>query len=239
MERYRSYSEGQSDYPDGVSAPPDYQENNQAWYGEWSHREPDRREEMPRREEPPRYEEPQRYDEPPRYEETQRYEEPRHDPARDHGRVSPGPAPASPNEPIRVSAAVPRPMPSPSEEPRMPPPRRPMAAPGSPGPMSENVYRSKRPGAAALFGVPAAILEIPALLLLQDAAFADPVSAGGVVAAACLMLALPLLAVGLYAVATGAVRAAGPNSAQAWLRPPVAYLSVGLVLFIAAGLAAT
>jgi hypothetical protein len=53
------------------------------------------------------------------------------------------------------------------------------------------------------------------------------------------VLALPLLAVGLYAVATGAVRAAGPNSAQAWLRPPVAYLSVALVLFIAAGLAAT
>jgi hypothetical protein len=104
--------------------------------------------------------------------------------------------------------------------------------------MSDGVYRSKRPAAAALFGVPAALLELPVLFLLQDAAFADPASPSGVIAAACAALALPLLAVGLYAVATGAVRAAGPNSAQAWLRPPVAYLSVALVLFIAAGLAA-
>lgn len=215
MERYRSYPEDESDYPDGTPAQPDYQENTQAWYGEWSHREPERPED------------------------TQRYEEPRHDPGRDHPRPSPTPAPTGPNESVRVSAAVPRPVPPPSEEQRLPPPRRPMVAPGSPGPVSENVYRSKRPGAAVLFGVPAAILEIPVLLLLQDAAFADPVSAGGVVSAACLVLALPLLAVGLYAIATGAVRAAGPNSAQAWLRPPVAYLSVALVLFIAAGLAAT
>ena len=216
MERYRSYPEDQSDYPDGVPAQPDYQENNQAWYGEWSQREPER------------------------HEDTQRYEETRHDPGREHGRPSPIPAPANPSESVRASAAAPRPLPPPSEEPRLPPPaRRPMVAPGSPGPMSENVYRSKRPGAAALFGVPAAILEIPVLLLLQDAAFGDPVSAAGVVAAACLMLALPLLAVGLYAIATGAVRAAGPNSAQAWLRPPVAYLSVAMVLFIAAGLAAS
>jgi hypothetical protein len=112
------------------------------------------------------------------------------------------------------------------------------AAPGSPGPAG-GTYRSKRPGAAALFGVVAGVLEIPALALLREATFgAGPVSAPGVVSASCLVAALPLLAVGLYAVATGAVRAAGPNSAQAWLRPPVAYLSVGLVLLIAAGLAA-
>jgi hypothetical protein len=220
VERYHGYPEDQSDYSDGVPAQPDYQEN-QAWYGEWNQREPDR------------------------HGETQRYEEPRHDPGRDPrldhsrdlGRSSPGPAPApTPNESVRVTAAAPRPAPPPVDDPRLA--RRPPVAPGSPGPMSDGVYRSKRPAAAALFGVPAAILEIPVLLLLQDAAFADPVSPAGVISAACLALALPLLAVGLYAVATGAVRAAGPNSAQAWLRPPVAYLSVALVLFIAAGLAA-
>jgi hypothetical protein len=136
--------------------------------------------------------------------------------------------------------------------PRRPPP----VAPGSPGPLGPpgpvgpvtpmgpagstgEMYRSRRPAAAILFGVVAGILEIPALVLLRDATFGDgPVSASGVVAAVCLVAALPLLAVGLYAVATGAVRAAGPNSAQAWLRPPVAYLSVGLVLFVAAGFAA-
>jgi hypothetical protein len=99
------------------------------------------------------------------------------------------------------------------------------------------VYRSRRPGTAALIGVPAVLLALPALFLLQDATFDGPVSASGVVAAVCLLLALPLLAIGLYSVATGAVRAAGPNSAQAWLRPPVAYLSVALILFLAAGLA--
>jgi hypothetical protein len=81
------------------------------------------------------------------------------------------------------------------------------------------------------------LLEVPALFLLSGATFADPADPSGVVAAVCLMVALPLLAIGLYAVATGAVRAAGPNSAQAWLRPPVAYLSVALILFLAAGLA--
>lgn len=138
-------------------------------------------------------------------------------------------------------------LPIPDEPPRRqpvaaaPPPASATAAgavPGSPGP-SGGTYRSKRPAAAALFGVVAGLLEIPALALLGGATFgAGPVSAPGVVSASCLVAALPLLAVGLYAVATGAVRAAGPNSAQAWLRPPVAYLSVGLVLLIAAGLAA-
>jgi hypothetical protein len=118
------------------------------------------------------------------------------------------------------------------------PARRGIVAPGSPGPVGDGVYRSKRPAAMALFGGLAALLEIPALLLLRDAAFDTPRLGGNLVAAICLVAALPLMAYGLYAVATGAVRAAGPNSAQAWLRPPVAYLSVALVLLVAAGLAA-
>jgi hypothetical protein len=100
------------------------------------------------------------------------------------------------------------------------------------------MYRSKRPATAALLGVAAAVFEIPVLLLLINTGFGSDPMVSGVVAAVCLMLALPLLAMGLYAVGTGAVRAAGPNSAQAWLRPPVAYLSVALVLLVAAGLAA-
>lgn len=158
-----------------------------------------------------------------------RYEDPRRDDVRrERARPAAG-------ESARVGVR-PRPAPSANDEP--PIPRRPSAVPGSPGPAGDGVYRSRRPGAAFLFGGPAALLELPALLLLFDAASADPTSTGGVVAASCVILALPLLAVGLYAVATGAVRAAGPNSVQAWLRPPVAYLSVALVLFVAAGLAA-
>jgi hypothetical protein len=100
------------------------------------------------------------------------------------------------------------------------------------------MYRSKRPATAVLIGVAAGVLEVPVLLLLINSAFGSDPVVSGVVASVCLMLALPLAATGLYAVATGAVRAAGPNSAQAWLRPPVGYLSVALVLFVAAGLAA-
>lgn len=141
-------------------------------------------------------------------------------------------------EPTRAQSVGPRsglPIPEDPAQPRRPPAA---AAPGSPGAAGE-MYRSRRPALAILFGAVAAILEIPALILLRDATFGtDPVVASGVVAAACLVAALPLAAVGLYAVVTGAVRAAGPNSAQAWLRPPVTYLSLALVLLVAAGLAA-
>jgi hypothetical protein len=171
------------------------------------------------------YRDGERYDE--------RYEEARHDPGRDPvreaGRPSPAPGPANQAEPIRMA-----PRPLPQEDPRVA--RRPPVAPGSPGPMSDGIYRSQHKGAAIMLGIVAAVLELPVLYMLADATSAQ--SPSGVVAGACLVLALPLLALGLYAVATGAVRAAGPNSAQAWLRPPVAYLSVALVLFVAAGLAA-
>jgi hypothetical protein len=136
----------------------------------------------------------------------------------------------------RAAGAVPRPGPPPGVEASVP--RRAPVTPGSPGPIGEGVYRSRRPAAALLCGVPAALLEIPALMLLVEATFADGLSPSAVIGASCLVLALPLLALGLYSVATGAVRAAGPNSAQAWLRPPVAYLTVALVLFVAAGFAA-
>lgn len=199
----------------------------------------------------------ERYSEPAR-----RYEEPRADPLRaDLGptelpRVTPArPEPVASAPPRVAPAEQPPPRVAPAEQPppRVPPepvapafsapvrpapPRQPVSAPQSPGPMGENVYRSKRPAAMIGFGVVAALLEIPALMLLVSATTADPVSVTGVVAAACLVCALPLAATGLYAVATGAVRAAGPNSVQAWLRPPVAYLTVALVLFVAAGLAA-
>ncbi len=216
MEPYRSYSEGRG-YPDdrGYPEEPAYSEprSPEPGYAEaqgW-------------------YGERRGGDAPPP---ERTYEEPR----RDYSR---------PPDPPRVDAATPPPrsVPPPEE----PPGRRyPLPPPASPGPIgsvsgnpvSDGVYRSRRPATALLLGIPAAVLEVPALLLLADGAFGDPVSPAAVVAGSCLVLALPLLALGLYAVATGAVRAAGPNSAQAWLRPPVAYLSVALVLLISAGLAA-
>lgn len=112
--------------------------------------------------------------------------------------------------------------------------RRPAAPP------TEGVYRTKRPAAGIVFAALAVVFEIPALRLLADAAFGGPVVASGVVAGTFLVAGLPLVALGLYALVTGANRlpSDGGGGAQAWLRPPTAYLPVGLVLLVAAALAA-
>jgi len=217
VEGYRSYPDDRPSYREGIPPEPDYPESS-GWYAERSYREPER------------------YDDPRAADPATRMAHPGPVP-----RPSPGPAPTSGSGPAPAptgSAGVPGGSTAPWSGDEPPAPRRAPVAPASPGPASDGVYRSKRPATAALIGVPAAILELPVLFMLSDAMFADPIaSASGVVAGICLVLALPLLAVGMYAVATGAVRAAGPNSAQAWLRPPVAYLSVALILFVAAGLA--
>jgi hypothetical protein len=107
-------------------------------------------------------------------------------------------------------------------------------------PASDGVYRSKRPAAGIVFAILAGVFEIPALRLLADAAIGGPVVASGVVAGTFLVAGLPMVALGLYALVTGANRlpADGGGGAQAWLRPPTAYLPVGLILLIAAALAA-
>jgi hypothetical protein len=113
--------------------------------------------------------------------------------------------------------------------------RRP-AAPAEP--VGDGVYRTRRPGIALLLALAAAALEVPALRLLMEGAFGEPISAPGVVAGTFLMLGLPAFALGLYALVTGAVRLPDQPPGRIWLRPPLAYLAVGLVLFIAAALAA-
>ncbi|MFI7547731.1 hypothetical protein [Actinoplanes sp. NPDC049599] len=97
---------------------------------------------------------------------------------------------------------------------------------------ADAVYRSGRPVSAVLFAVVTVVLFIPAVLLLIQAVFVDDLTARGVVPAVLLTLGLPLTGFGLYSLA-GAGRT---GARDAWLRPPLAYLPIGLVLLLAAGL---
>jgi hypothetical protein len=103
----------------------------------------------------------------------------------------------------------------------------------------KEAYRARRSGIGALLGAVAVVVEILFLVkVLIDAVTAHPTNTGGVLAGVFGMAGVPLVAIGLYGLATGAATAGGPNVGRAWLRTPLAYLPVGLVLIIAAGLAA-
>ncbi|MEJ3744132.1 hypothetical protein WEI85_12650 [Actinomycetes bacterium KLBMP 9797] len=180
----------------------------------------------------------------------------------------PGPSPVSPPvqpAPAPMPGPVPGPVPTPAP-PRMEPPQPPqppqqpqppqpdplrqhteqidrtaLRRPGSPvAPVGDGVYRTKRPAVALAFLGLTVVFEVLALLLLIDGVAGGAESAGALVSGLFLAVGLPMFAIGLYALVTGATRLppeAG-GGLPVWLRPPVAYLPVSLVLFLAAALAA-
>ncbi|MDR7273339.1 hypothetical protein [Catenuloplanes atrovinosus] len=102
------------------------------------------------------------------------------------------------------------------------------------GPGGERVYTTRRPILAVPIGLVAVLLEIPALRLLLDGFTGGTAAAGNLVSGLALALSLPLTGFGLYALLTTG-RAADHRT---WWRPPLAYLPLGLILLIAAAVAA-
>jgi hypothetical protein len=105
---------------------------------------------------------------------------------------------------------------------------------GLAGEQHEVVYRAKRPLSATVIALVTIVLMVPTVMLLIDATFGGgPIAPGGIVPSVLLTLGLPLTGLGLYTLA-----GTGPLTREAWLRPPLAYLPIGLLILIAAGLGA-
>jgi hypothetical protein len=108
---------------------------------------------------------------------------------------------------------------------------------GGTGDLGDGVYRSRRPGTAVAIVAVTVLFELMALRLLASAFFTSKVQVGGSIASSFLMIGLPMFGLGLYGLFKGVAAAPGVGM-RGWLRTPLVYLPVALVLFIAAGLAA-
>lgn len=104
-------------------------------------------------------------------------------------------------------------------------------------PVSNGVYRARRPAVAIGLIVVASVIGLLLFRGLMISAFGPTFLFAGVIAGSLALAALPLLVLGLYGLVTGAAHGADTAGFRLWAKPPLAYLLVGLVLLVAAGLA--
>ncbi|WP_166386821.1 hypothetical protein [Catellatospora methionotrophica] len=101
---------------------------------------------------------------------------------------------------------------------------------------SDGIYRSKRPALLVAFWALAGFGEL--MMLKSLLAGVLKTDAELVLGPLLAMTAFPFLALGLYALTTGAATAVQFQGPRVWLRTPLAYLLVGAVLMLAAATAA-
>jgi hypothetical protein len=143
-----------------------------------------------------------------------------------------------------VNYAASGPYNAPSEQPAYPagstygPGNNPLSAPTAAvntiQPGGSSVYHSRKPAIAIVLAVLTVIFEIPALRLLGSAVIEDVVPTSGIVSGTFLVLGLPVFAYGVYNLLNGT----GATSLAGWLRVPLVYLPLGVLLFLLAALAA-
>lgn len=132
--------------------------------------------------------------------------------------------------PIRPTSGVPSAPPAPAgvgEPTKMVPP-----VPDRARPAAESIYRIRRPVSAVIIALVTVALTVPALMLLVQVTFVDHPAVRGIVPAVLLTIGVPLAGGGLTALTLG-----GPTGRDVWLRPPVIYLPIGLLLLLAAAAA--
>jgi hypothetical protein len=98
----------------------------------------------------------------------------------------------------------------------------------------KGVYRSSKPLHAVVLGIFLGVFELIMLLQFVRGVFGSPSDLHRVLAGGLMLMGLPAFGIGFYALLTGAAQI-GP---RAFLKTPLAYLPVGLILIVAAGAAA-
>ncbi len=91
---------------------------------------------------------------------------------------------------------------------------------------------------AWVLALAAILFEVPVAVVLVRSLLGATISVSGVVASLFLLPGLPLFAGGLYQLFSGQIVVRQDEGVAALLRRPTALLLVGLVLLLAAGLAA-